>query len=74
MNTAVKRLMRPGNASPCSCTAGSNGRIGGTARGGTPVLSLTVPGHKTCTPHATPVAYFEDQGGYVVTGTAGGAK
>lgn len=42
--------------------------------GGTPVLLLTVPGRKRGTLHTTPVSYFEDQGGYVVTGTAGGTK
>ncbi|HEY6594075.1 MAG TPA: nitroreductase/quinone reductase family protein, partial [Asanoa sp.] len=50
------------------------GRIGGTARGGTRVLLLTVPGRKSGTPHTTPVSYFEDEGRYVVTGTAGGSK
>jgi deazaflavin-dependent oxidoreductase (nitroreductase family) len=74
MNAAVRRLMRAGNSLAVFLYRRSNGRIGGTARGGTPVLLLTVLGRKTGTPHTTPVSYFEDQGGYVVTGTAGGTK
>jgi deazaflavin-dependent oxidoreductase (nitroreductase family) len=74
MNVAVRRLMRAGNSLAVFLYRRSNGRIGGTARGGTPVLLLTVPGRKTGTPHTTPVSYFEDQGGYVVTGTAGGTN
>jgi deazaflavin-dependent oxidoreductase (nitroreductase family) len=74
MNAAVKRLMRAGNGLAVFLYRRSNGRLGGSARGGTPVLLLTVPGRKTGTPHTTPVSYFEDEGGYVVTGTAGGTK
>ncbi|MGH9233690.1 MAG: nitroreductase/quinone reductase family protein [Acidimicrobiales bacterium] len=74
MNAAVKRLMRAGNGLAVFLYRRSNGRIGGTARGGTQVLLLTVPGRNTGTPHTTPVSYFEVQGGYVVTGTAGGTK
>lgn len=51
----------------------SSGRIGGTAKG-LPVLLITVPGRKTGTPHTAPVAYFEDNGHYIVTGSAGGTK
>ena len=74
MNAAVKRLTRAGNGLAVFLYRRSNGRIGGTARGGTPVLLLTVPGRKTGTSRTTPVSYFEDQRGYVVTGTAGGTK
>jgi deazaflavin-dependent oxidoreductase (nitroreductase family) len=74
MNAAVKRLIRAGNGLAVFLYRRSNGRIGGSARGGTPVLLLTVPGRKTGTPHTAPVSYFEDQGSYVVTGTAGGRK
>jgi deazaflavin-dependent oxidoreductase (nitroreductase family) len=74
MNAVVKRLMRAGSGLAVFLYRRSNGRIGGTARGGTPVLLLTVPGRKTGTPHTTPVSYFDHQGGYVVTGTAGGTK
>jgi len=51
----------------------SAGRIGGTAKG-LPVLLITVPGRKSGTPHTVPVAYFEDNARYVVTGSAGGTK
>jgi deazaflavin-dependent oxidoreductase (nitroreductase family) len=74
MNAAVKRLMRAGNGFAVFLYRWSSGRIGGSARGGTRVLLLTVPGRKTRIPHTTPVSYFEDEGGYVVTGTGGGSK
>jgi len=74
MNAAVKRLMRAGNRLAVFLYRRSNGRIGGTARGGSRVLLLTVPGRKSGIPHTTPVSYFEDKGGYLVTGTAGGSK
>jgi deazaflavin-dependent oxidoreductase (nitroreductase family) len=74
MNAAVKRLMRTGNGLAVFLYRRSNGRIGGTARGGTRVLLLTVPGRNSGTPHTTPVGYFEDEGRYVVSGTAGGSK
>jgi deazaflavin-dependent oxidoreductase (nitroreductase family) len=74
MNAAVKRLMRADNRLAVFLYRRSNGRIGGTARGGTQVLLLTVPGRKSGIPHTTPVSYFEDKGGYLVTGTAGGSK
>jgi hypothetical protein len=74
MNAAVKRFMRAGNGLAVLLYRRSNGRIGGAARGGTRVLLLTVPGRKSGTPHTTPVSYFEDEGGYVVAGTAAGRK
>ena len=51
----------------------SSGRIGGTAKG-LPVLLITVPGRRTGKPTTVPVAYFEYDGRYVVTGSAGGSK
>ena len=74
MNAAVKRFMRAGNGLAVFLYRRSNGRIGGAAGGGTRVLLLTVPGRKSGTPHTTPVSYFEDEGGYVVAGTAAGRK
>jgi deazaflavin-dependent oxidoreductase (nitroreductase family) len=74
MSAAVRRLMRTGNRLAVFLYRRSNGRIGGTARGRTRVLLLTVPGRRTGTPHTTPVSYFEDGGGYLVTGTGGGTK
>jgi deazaflavin-dependent oxidoreductase (nitroreductase family) len=51
----------------------SSGRIGGTAKG-LPVLLITVPGRRTGKPSTVPVVYFENDGRYVVTGSAGGSK
>ena len=51
----------------------SNGRIGGSVKG-LPVLLLTVTGRKTGRARSAPVAYFEHGDGYVLAGTAGGAK
>lgn len=51
----------------------SGGRLMGKARGGVPVLLLTVAGRKTGVEHTTAVAYFEEGGSFVVTGSAGGA-
>jgi deazaflavin-dependent oxidoreductase (nitroreductase family) len=45
----------------------------GKARGGVPVLLLTVAGRKTGVDHTTAVAYFKEGESFVVTGSAGGA-
>jgi deazaflavin-dependent oxidoreductase (nitroreductase family) len=75
VNEAVmKKMMRAGNGLAVSLYRRSKGRIGGKAGGGTSVLLLTVPGRKTGTPRTTPVSYFEAEGGFVVSGTAGGSK
>lgn len=50
----------------------SGGRLMGRVRG-MPVLLLEVAGRKTGAKHTTPVSYFEDEGRYIVTGSAGGA-
>lgn len=50
----------------------SNGRILGKVRG-VRVLLLTVAGRKTGVEHTTSVAYFEDGGSFIVTGSAGGS-
>jgi deazaflavin-dependent oxidoreductase (nitroreductase family) len=39
---------------------------------GMPLFLLTVPGRKTGTPHTTPVCFFDDDGAWVVCGSAGG--
>lgn len=66
--------MKAGNRFAVFLYRRSSGRIGGAARGGTPILLLTVPGRKTGTPHTTPVSYFEAEGGYMVAGTTGETK
>jgi len=50
----------------------SGGRLMGKVRG-VPVLLLTVAGRQTGATHTTPVSYFEDDGHYIVTGSAGGS-
>jgi deazaflavin-dependent oxidoreductase (nitroreductase family) len=50
----------------------SNGRLMGKVRG-IRVLLVTVPGRKTGAQHTTAVSYFEDDGRFVVTGSAGGS-
>lgn len=67
------RLFRHGNRLAVTLYRRSGGRIGGSAKG-IPVLLITVPGRRTGTPHTVPVAYIEHEGGYIVTGSAGGTK
>jgi deazaflavin-dependent oxidoreductase (nitroreductase family) len=50
----------------------SDGRLGSHLR--LPMLLLTVTGRKSGEPRTTPLAYFEDQGSYVVVGSDGGAR
>ncbi|GAA2092996.1 nitroreductase family deazaflavin-dependent oxidoreductase [Microlunatus panaciterrae] len=50
----------------------SGGRLMGKVRG-IPVLLLSVAGRKTGRTRTTPVSYFEDEGRFIVTGSAGGA-
>ncbi len=74
MNTVMRRLFATGNKVTAALYRRSNGRINGKARGGLPVLLLTVPGRRTGNPRTTCVAYFVHDGGYVVVGSAGGMK
>ncbi|MFT3922088.1 MAG: nitroreductase family deazaflavin-dependent oxidoreductase [Myxococcales bacterium] len=50
----------------------TDGRLGAHLK--LPMLLLTVTGRKTRQPRTTPLAYFEDAGGYVVVGSDGGAR
>ena len=45
-----------------------------TARGGTPVLLLTVPGRRSGTPYTTPVGYVVHGDDFLVCGSGGGAR
>ena len=67
-----RTLMRAANALPVKLYRMSNGRMVGRAAG-LATLLLTVAGRKTGVEHTTLVAYFEDDGRYVVTGSAGGS-
>lgn len=70
---AVRALLRGANAAAAGLYRRSSGRIGGTAKG-LPTLLLTVPGRRTGTPRDAVLAYFPHDGGYLVAGSAGGAK
>lgn len=74
MNGVVRALLRVGTRVAVGVYRATGGRVGGTARGRTKVLLLTVPGRRTGVAHTTPVSYVEDDGRWVVSGTAGGAK
>lgn len=67
-----RTLMRAANALPVTLYRISNGRLVGRAAGMATLL-LTVAGRKTGAEHTTLVAYFEDDGRYVVTGSGGGS-
>ncbi|NED97451.1 nitroreductase family deazaflavin-dependent oxidoreductase [Phytoactinopolyspora alkaliphila] len=69
----LRQLFRGLNRLAVALYRRSGGRIGGTAKG-IPVLLITAPGRRTGSPHTVPVAYIEHNGGYIVTGSAGGAN
>lgn len=70
----VQRLvMRAAGALNTRLYRASGGRVMGRVRG-VPVLLLTVAGRKTGVLRTTAVSYIEDDGRYVVTGSAGGAR
>ena len=75
MNVAglQRRLFRTGNALGVWAYRTTNGKVGGRAMGGSPVLLLTVKGRSTGQPHTVPVSYVEHDGGWLVCGSAGGA-
>jgi deazaflavin-dependent oxidoreductase (nitroreductase family) len=70
---ALRRLFRGVNHLAVALYRRSGGRIGGSAKG-IPVMLVTAPGRRTGSPHTVPVAYIEHDGGYIVTGSAGGTK
>lgn len=72
MGAVVRTLMRVGNRVGVGLYRASNGRIGSKARGGSPVLVLTVRGRRSGREFSCPVAYFERDGGYLVVGSAAG--
>jgi len=72
MGTMTRRLWRAGNAGATWTYRHTGGRIGGRARGGSPVLLLTAPGRSSGQPHTVPVAYVERDGAYYLAATAGG--
>ena len=74
MNPIVKKLMASGNKMMSALYRRSNGKIGGKAKAGLPVILLTVPGRKTGEPRTAPICYFKQDDSYIVVGSAGGMK
>lgn len=72
MTSMAQRLWKAGNAAAVWMYRRTGGRLGGRARGGSPVLLLTVAGRKSGMPHTVPVAYVERDGAYYLAATAGG--
>lgn len=72
MATVAQRLWKAGNAAAVWIYRRTGGRVGGRARGGSPVLLLTVAGRRSGLPHTVPVAYVERDGDYYLAATAGG--
>ena len=72
MATVAQRLWKAGNAAAVWIYRRTGGRVGGRARGGSPVLLLTVAGRRSGLPHTVPVAYVERDGDYYLAAPAGG--
>lgn len=72
MASMAQRLWKAGNAAAVWMYRRTGGKLGGRARGGSPVLLLTVAGRKSGMPHTVPVAYVERDGAYYLAATAGG--
>ena len=72
MTGVQRRLFRFANRVSVWLYRRSGGRIGSKARGGSPVMILTVAGRQSGTPFSNPVAFFERDGGWLVVGSAGG--
>ena len=72
MASMAQRLLKAGNAAAVWMYRRTGGKLGGRARGGSPVLLLTVAGRKSGMPHTVPVAYVERDGAYYLAATAGG--
>ena len=72
MATLTQRFWKAGNAAAVWIYRRTGGKVGGRAKGGSPVLLLTVAGRKSGLPHTVPVAYVERDGDYHLAATAGG--
>jgi deazaflavin-dependent oxidoreductase (nitroreductase family) len=72
VNGIGRALWRTGNRVSVWLYRRSHGRLGAKARGGTPVLVLTVRGRRSGRLFSCPVAYFERAGGWLVVGSAAG--
>lgn len=72
MAPMAQRLWKAGNAVAVWMYRRTGGKVGGRAKGGSPVLLLTVAGRRSGIPHTVPVAYVERDGVYFLAATAGG--
>ncbi len=72
MASMAQRLWKVANTAAVWMYRRTGGRVGGRARGGSPVLLLTVAGRRSGMPHSVPVAYVERDGAYYLAATAGG--
>ena len=72
MATLVQRVWKAGNAAAVWMYRRTGGKVGGRAKGGSPVLLLSVAGRKSGLPHTVPVAYVQRDGSYYLAATAGG--
>ncbi len=73
MSPALRRAMRAANAMHVWIYRGSRGRLAGTAKG-MPILLLTVRGRRTDKPRTTPVGFLNQDGAWIVAGSAGGMR
>lgn len=72
MASLSQRLWKAGNTAAVWVYRRTGGKVGGKARGGSPVLLLTVAGRTSGVPHTVPVAYIHRDGAYYLAATAGG--
>ncbi len=72
MSSMTDRLWRGGNKAAVWVYRRTGGKVGGKAKGGSPVLLLTAPGRKSGQPHTVPVAYVLRDGAYYLAASAGG--
>ena len=71
MTSSRRRFAAAGNRIGVFLHRAAGGRL--DAFGDTTVLMITSPGRRTGLPRSTMVRYLEDDGGYLVWGTASGA-
>jgi deazaflavin-dependent oxidoreductase (nitroreductase family) len=72
MASMKSRLWKTGNTVAVWVYRRTGGRVGGTGKGGSRVLLLTVAGRTTGVPHTVPVGYVERDGAYYLAASAGG--
>lgn len=73
MGALADRMWRAGSHAAVWLYRRTGGKVGGKAKGGSPVLLLTAPGRKSGQPHTVPVAYALKDGEYYLAATSGGS-